>query len=351
MEQAEYNRKMAILNLTFGQRIKIAWSLTKGRMIPYFLLFSVAFFVFVIPYILIVSLVTEVSLFFLILFFPYSLLYLYFWVGVYSSGLKYIDNKEQRFQLSTIWEPFKLWEKNFPSFLAVSATYTAINFLMEIILLIPFAGIVLNLVLVLFLAIFGSSYWFYLADNTEKPTKDLLTTPAKLVFPSFVRWLAAVGATFLSFIPCFVFFILMFIPLIILDPSFVDPLLYDKYDLAYHETPDINLGLLAITLLFLLLTLITGCISFIFCLFVTAIAYKQSLIDREMNLLNSATQATANQQNPFNSGTPQAPPTPYSPQWPQGGQGGQPPQSSGAQGPQKPQVPPSSQGQGQPPNN
>lgn len=324
MEQTEYDRKKSILSLTFGQRIKISWGLAKPGLLPYFLLFLGAMAVFGLIYIVIISLSVMIFPIFLLLLLPVQLVMAYFWVGVNSSILKYMDGKEQTLQLSTILEPLKSWQKIFPTMLALSAILILLTIVLGVLSLIPFLGIIISQVAWLFLIICIEAYMFYLAENSEQSTNDLLTKPAKLIIPSLSRWLPALGAYILACIPSFIFTI---IAIVIFFASGISTM--GAY--ASYGASDSNMGLIAIALFFLILSLGCAFVGTVFSLFMFAIAYKQSLIDRDMNPLNSGTQAPADQYNPFNPGAPQG-------QAPQSGQGWQETEpSSGSKGPQKPQ--------------
>ena len=368
MDQTEYDRKMAILSLTFGQKVKIACTLTKSRIIPYLLLFLVTGLALGVVYAIIVGLSIAIFPIFLILLLPLPIPVIYFMIGLYSSILKCMDGKEQSFQLSTILEPFKLWKQLLPTVLILFAIWFGVSIVLGIISIIPFIGAIIAQVAMIFLMMFVSAYFFYIADNMNQPTNDLIGTPPKLVTPSINRWIAGVGAYFLIWIPVMILMVIGIVAFVMSDPYFFDDVVY-----GYYDTPDFNVLPLLVGCLFMLLATVAAYIGGIFAMFMFAIAYKQALLDRERMMTGYGFNPQGSAQ-----GGPQGqgPQTPFNPQTPQGpGQGAQGPQQwQGLPGqqpfnPQAPQAPsqpqptwqppqgsqgsngPEGPGQGQPPNN
>ena len=280
MEYAEQDRKMAILSLTFGQKMRIAWQLTKPRLIPYFLLFAGASLALGIIYSVIIGLSSAIFPIFLVFLLPMPLVNIYFLIGLYSSIIRYMDGKEQKFQLSTIFEPFRRWKQLLPVVLILMAISIAVWIPVAILSLIPFLGVLVSLIAMILLFIVVTAYFFYIAENMNNPTVDLIKTPLKLIVSSTPRWLSAAGAYLLTCaLPCL---ILATIAIGVFSASGIIPF-DDAYSHSeYYEYADISGGALAVSLMIMMLTCVIGYVGSVFSLFMFAIAYKQSLLDNEI---------------------------------------------------------------------
>ena len=280
MGYAEQDRKMAILSLTFGQKMKIAWQLTKPRLIPYFLLFAGASLALGIIYSVIIGLSSTIFPVFLVFLLPMPLVNIYFLIGLYSSIIRYMDGKEQKFQLSTIFEPFRRWKQLLPIVLVLMAISIAVWIPVMIISMIPLIGIFANMVAVIIMFIVATAYFFYIAENMNNPTVDLIKTPLKLIVSSIPRWLTAAGAYLLTCImPCVI--LATIAAGVFVASGIIQPDAAYTYD-EYYELNSVSGGSLAASLLLLGLTCVIGYVGSIFSLFMFAIAYKQSLLDNEI---------------------------------------------------------------------
>ena len=280
MEYVEQDRKTAILSLTFGQKMRIAWKLTKPRLIPYFLLFAGASLALGIIYSVIIGLSSAIFPVFLVFLLPMPLVNIYFLIGLYSSIIRYMDGKEQKFQLSTVFEPFRRWKQLLPVVLILMAISIAVWIPVAILSLIPFLGVFVSLIAMILLFIVVTAYFFYIAENMNNPTVDLIKTPLKLLVSSIPRWLAAAGAYLLTCaLPCL---ILASIAIGVFSASGIIPLDDVHSHSEYYEYADISGGALAVSLLIMVLTCVIGYVGSVFSLFMFAIAYKQSLLDNEI---------------------------------------------------------------------
>ncbi len=304
MEYVEQDRKTAILSLTFGQKMRIAWKLTKPRLIPYFLLFAGASLVLGVVYSIILGLSSAIFPVFLVFLLPMPIINIYFLIGLYSSIVRYMDGKEHKFQLSTVFEPFRRWKQILPVVLILLGISIVIWIPVMILSMIPLIGILANMAAVIIMFIVATAYFFYIAENMDKPTVDLVKTPLKLVASSIPRWMPATGAYLLTCImPCVILATIaagVFIAsgIIPLDAAYT----YDEY----YDFNSVSGGALAASLLLLVLTCVIGYIGSIFSLFMFAIAYKQSLLDNEIKNLppygqGSAYQPPQNPQDPQNT--------------------------------------------------
>ena len=101
--QVDLDKKMAILSLSFGNRMKIAWQLTKPRLVPYFLFFLSLGIASVIAMGLPLFLAESLSPVFVILL-PFPILALLFIsVGFYSSILRFMEGQEAHFEINTFF--------------------------------------------------------------------------------------------------------------------------------------------------------------------------------------------------------------------------------------------------------
>ena len=332
MDQAESNRKMAILSLTFGQKLKIAFKLSRSRLLPYFLAYLLLCLAFCLGAGIITALSALIFPIFYILMIPLILAMFYLGLGFCLSVLNCLDGKEAKFEFATLLLPLKQWQRLLPITCALFGLGIVAMIALTILSIIPFLGWIAAPVAMYLLMIVAFAYYFYLADYLaqplNRPVGELVTAPLRLITPSMNRWLPALGAYFLVMIPCM---ILTGISVFMLLAA--DPYLFDSYGYGAYGS-DLNMGMFVGGAFFSLLSLLTALLGGIFTLFMFAIAYRQSQIDQEF----------APRQSQFAGAeiphvVPHAPPAPQNPQAPHnpGAPGGFPPggPQSPPQGPEQ----------------
>ena len=282
---ADQNKKMAILSLTFGNRMKIAWQLTKPRLIPYFLFFMVlgvaCMFAMGVP----IFLMDALSPVFAILL-PFPLLALLFVsVGFYSSILRFMEGQEAHFEIRTFFEPFQRWKTLLPTLLIFGLVYVTIQLVLGLFSLIPILGGIINILATIIMTIATACYFFYIAEHKNAPMGKLLSTPPSLIFPHMSRWMGAIGGSLLAYLPLFVFTIIFVVILAVSDSSIFDELRYGydyDYDYYGYESGGMTVAAILGLILIGLFVCFCGFIAYIFSSFLFAIAYKQSLIAQEL---------------------------------------------------------------------
>ena len=281
--QADQNKKMAILSLSFGNRMKIAWQLTKPRLIPYFLFFLVLSIASLIAMGIPIFLMESLSPVFVILL-PFPLVALLFiTVGFYSSILRFMEGQESSFQINTFFEPFHRWKTLLPTLLIFGLVYMLIQIVFGLFSLIPILGGVINLLAMIVMTIATTCYFFYMAEHKNASMGKLLSTPPTLILPHMSRWMGAIGGAILAYLPLFVLTIIFVVTLLTVDSGFFDELYYG-YEYDYYGYESSGMGVAAALGLILVAIFICFCgfIAYIFSSFLFAIAYKQSLIAQEL---------------------------------------------------------------------
>ena len=300
--QADYQRKMTILSLTFKDRMRIAWQLTKPRLLPYLLFFLVLGVVSAVAF-GIPAILTGIFPLFLVLFAVPLVALTFVSIGFYSSVLRYMDGLEPVFQISTILEPFKRWQSLLPAILIFGVVYIVLEFIVALLTLIPILGSIISLASMIFFSIIIACYFFYFAEHKQATLNELLSNPIKMIMPNLSRWMAAFGASVLAYLPL-ILLVIVGLLLALLEPYFLDELYY--YDSAYYNdyygesSASQVIGIIVMIVMFIA-GLLLGCVAYIFSMFLYAIAYKQSQIAMEMQL-NSQPQNVYTPPPPFNNG-------------------------------------------------
>ena len=338
--QENYDRKLAILSLSFKNRMKIAWQLTKPRLIPYFLFFLlfsiVAFIASFIP----AFLGEQISSIFFILFVIPIALTAFISIGFYSSVLRFLEGKEKKIELATFFEPFHNWKTLLPALLVIGLIYLAIQIVFGLLSMIPALGFIISILGMIVTTILTTCYFFYLAEHQTASLGELLSKPINLILPHLARWMGAVGGAILSYLPAFILLVVFFMILFASgDNSTLDAIMSnnaynDYYDNDYGTsagTPVTTiLGLVAVAVIMCL----CGFAAYIFSSFLFAIAYKQSTIASELMPQFGA----PNQFEPANQFGPSNNYAPFN-QPPQPGQYGQPAQPAHPMQPDQPTQP------------
>ena len=266
-------RARAILNLRFGDKLKIALLMTRKRFLGYFasiLLLGIAlWFAWAVTVFLMAFLIG------FILVIPLLFATIFVIIGFHASILRYMDGIECNIAAHTFVEPCSRWLSLAVPVLVVIILLCLCELVAQMFLLIPFIGILMYTCLCPLLSMVQTCYLFYWAENRQANMEEHISNPLKLLFGNFGAWLSAFLLGLLGYVPgliCFAVYIAASILLL-------------GYSASSWTGPEFlfqgGFGLLQIAGIVVIGVVFFA--GFIFSTFVYAIAYKQSMAARQLS--------------------------------------------------------------------